>query len=292
MAPWFEFSHHRRNTGGEQSAALMESIRKYDWMATNPAVKMAGHRNQKRCISPLFRRHIMTTLRASFSRLLASLLLFALALSSPIIADAAEIGRGAATLLQIAGVQAYPARLSESVLVIIDAQREYTDGRLPLVGMDSALRETAQLLKLARQAGTPVIHVVHQAKPGSALFDPDGPFVEIVPQLAPQAGEQVIVKSLPNAFAGTTLEKQLVQLGRKNLIVAGFMTHMCLSATVRAALDLGYRTTVVEGATATRDLPDGAGGTVPAATVQRAEIAALRDRFATIVGHADDLPVR
>lgn len=137
-----------------------------------------------------------------------------------------------------------------------------------------------------------MVRHAHHAKPGSALFDPNGPFVEIIPQLAPQTGEPVVVKSLSNAYTGTTLEKQLAQTGRKSLIVAGFMTHMCLSATVRAALDQGYRTTVVEGATATRDLPDGAGGTVPAAMVQTAEIAALRDRFATIVGHADDLPVR
>ena len=102
----------------------------------------------------------------------------------------------------------------------------------------------------------------------------------------------VVAKSLPNAFAGTSLEARLAQTGRKQLIVAGFMTHMCLSATVRAALDLGYKTTVVEGATATRDLPDGAGGIVSADAVQKAEIAALRDRFAAIVAHAGDVAER
>lgn len=233
----------------------------------------------------------MTIQGTNFGKLPVALLLFALGLSSPIAVNA-EPGDGPATLLQIAGVEARPASLLDSVVVIIDAQREYTDGHLPLAGMDGAVRETALLLELARQNGTPVVHIVHRARPGSVLFDPAGSFVKIIPQLAPQAGEPVIVKSLPNAFAGTALEKRLAQLGKKNLVVAGFMTHMCLSATVRAALDLGYRTTVVEGATATRDLPDGDGGTVPAAMVQRAEIAALRDRFATIVGHAGDLPVR
>ncbi|MDD5328763.1 MAG: cysteine hydrolase family protein [Sulfuricella sp.] len=232
----------------------------------------------------------LKALRTHFGKLPAALLLFALALSAPF--AAAETGNGPATLLQIAGVEARPTSLSDSVVVIIDAQREYADGRLPLADMDSAVRETARLLALARRNGTPVIHIVHQARPGSALFDPAGPFVDVIPELAPQAGETVIAKTLPNAFAGTVLEKRLAQTGRKNLIVAGFMTHMCVSATVRAALDVGYRTTVVESATATRDLPDGAGGTVPATMVQRAEIAALRDRFAAIVGHADDLPVR
>lgn len=234
----------------------------------------------------------MTTPENRFNKLLAALLLFVLSLSGPSAAQAAAAGNGPATPLQIAGVEARPASLSDSVVVIIDAQREYTDGRLPLAGIDSAVRETAELLKRARQNGTPVVHIVHHSKPGSALFDPAGPFSEIVPELAPQAGEAVIAKSLPNAFAGTGLEQRLAQSGRKNLIVAGFMTHLCVSATVRAALDLGYRTTVVEGATATRDLPDGTGGAVPAALVQRAEIAALRDRFAAIVGHAEDVPAR
>ena len=39
------------------------------------------------------------------------------------------------TLLQMAGVKAEPPRLSESVLIIIDAQREYLDGKLPLNGL-------------------------------------------------------------------------------------------------------------------------------------------------------------
>jgi isochorismate hydrolase len=97
----------------------------------------------------------------------------------------------------------------------------------------------------------------------------------------------VLPKGLPNAFAGTALEATLRDTGRRELILAGFMTHMCISSTARAALDLGYRTTVVAGATATRDLPDPTGpGTVPAAEVHRATLAALADRFAIVVPDA------
>lgn len=219
----------------------------------------------------------------------AALLLFTLVAVAPpaLAADPAP-----ATLLQIVGIQVRPSTLAESALIIIDAQREYIDGKLPLAGIGAAVHETELLLKRARQTGTPVIHVVHRAKPGSPLFDPVGPYVEIVPELKPRDGETVVAKSLPNAFAGTSLEALFAKTGRKRLIVAGFMTHMCLSATVRAALDLGYKTTVVEGATATRDLPDGAGGIVSADAVQKAEIAALRDRFAAIVAHAGDVAER
>lgn len=76
----------------------------------------------------------------------------------------------------------------------------------------------------------------------------------------------------------------------KNEFVVGYMTHMCVSSTVRAALDRGYRTTVVANATATRDLPDGSGGAVSAQDVQRASLAALADRFAAVVKTAKELP--
>jgi nicotinamidase-related amidase len=191
------------------------------------------------------------------------------------------------TLLQMAGAGRAPAKLSESVLVIIDAQKEYRDGALPLVGISAAVDASAKLLARARKAGTPVVHVKHRG--GGALFNPAGPFFDIVEPLQPVTGETVIEKRLPNAFAGTNLQQVLESSGRRQLIMIGFMTHMCLSTTVRAALDLGYATTVVGSATATRDLPDGNGGTVSAAEVQQASLAALADRFAVVVSRGSDI---
>jgi nicotinamidase-related amidase len=194
------------------------------------------------------------------------------------------------TLLEISGA-AYPAgRLAESVVVIVDAQRVYLDGRLPLPGIDQALEEIARLLGRARAAGTPVIHVVQHGRPGGAICDPQGPEVAIAEAVVPRPGERVIVKALPSSFARTTLHETLQTLGRGHLIVIGFMTHMCVSTTVRAALDYGYRCTVVAAACATRDLPDGRGGEVPAAVVHRANLAALADRFATVVETVDEIP--
>jgi nicotinamidase-related amidase len=195
--------------------------------------------------------------------------------------------QGPATLFEMAGVHPAPAPLSQGVVVVIDAQREYVDGALPLAGMDKALAEGHRLLQRARAAGTPVIHVVHRG--GGSLFNPEGPYFAIAEPMAPVPGETVIEKHLPNAFAGTDLQQAISASGRKQLIVVGFMTHMCLSATVRAALDRGYATTVVASVTATRDLPDGQGGTVPARMVQQASLAALADRFATVVYGMDDL---
>ena len=187
------------------------------------------------------------------------------------------------TLRDHAGIAWPAANLDDAVLLLIDAQREYTEGKLRLDGIDRAVAAIARLLERARRAGTPVVHVAQNGRPGSALFDPEGPMSRFIPDIAPDGGETTVIKSLPNAFAKTELDAKLQATGRGNLIVAGFMTHMCISATTRASVDLGYRTTVVAGGTATRDLPDGNGGVINAGTVQRVALAELADRSATVV---------
>jgi len=207
-----------------------------------------------------------------------------LSLFSPLLSAA----KSPVTLFEMAGLHPAPASLAESVVVMIDAQREYVDGALPLAGVEAALEEGRRLLERARAAEAPVIHVVQRGE--GALFNPEGPYFAIAAPVVPVEGEVVIEKRAPNAFAGTGLQKVLAATGRKKLIVVGFMTHMCLSTTVRAALDLGYATTVVSAATATRDLPDGDGGTIAARVVQQTSLAALADLFATVVERADDIP--
>lgn len=189
------------------------------------------------------------------------------------------------TLLEMAGASRHPAKIADATLLLIDCQREYVDGRLPLVGVAGALAECRRLLEAARACDSPVIHVVHQGQRGG-LFDPEGRGGAIAEEVAPRAGETVVPKRLPNSFAGTELQAVLSRVNRKDLVVAGFMTHMCVSATVRAALDLGWRSTVVASAAATRDLPAIGGGVVPAAQLHAVELAALADRFAVIAPDA------
>ena len=194
------------------------------------------------------------------------------------------------TLIQIAGGTSRAATWQEAVLLIIDHQTEYTTGRASLAGIDAAVGQIATLLAQARAAGAPVIHVVHHSKPGAAMFDPQGPHVAIIDGLQAEPGEPIVHKGLPNAFAGTTLDEALQKTGRRALIVAGFATHMCVSATVRSALDHGYASTVVAAACATRDLPDPLGGQpISAADIQRVALVELADRFATVVPDANAL---
>lgn len=186
-----------------------------------------------------------------------------------------------ATLLELAGASLTPSRLADASLIIIDVQNEYTEGPLKLPAVESAVACAARLLETARNAGTPVFHIAHRGNAGG-LFDRDADRGQIISAIEPAASETVVEKGLPNAFAGTTLKDQLESTGRKELIICGFMTHMCVSSTARAALDLGYRISIDAESCATRDLPDGSGGAIDAATVHTVALAGLSDRFAII----------
>ncbi|MFT5508675.1 MAG: nicotinamidase-related amidase [Hyphomicrobiaceae bacterium] len=190
------------------------------------------------------------------------------------------------TLLELAGADMTPARVADACLILIDLQNEYLDGPIAVHGAETAISDAQLLLSAARQNRAPVFHVAHKGRPGS-LFDRDAPRGAIVSPLEPVAGEAIIEKHLPNAFAGTDLDALIRATNRNDIIVCGFMTHMCVSSTARAALDLGYRTTIVATACATRDLPDGHGGKLPADIIHRVALAELSDRFAVIARDID-----
>ena len=190
------------------------------------------------------------------------------------------------TLLELSGADLKPPRLRDTCLVLIDLQYEYLAGPIALPDARAAIANTARLLARARAAGTSIFHIAHKGRPGG-LFDRSAERGAIVAELAPLPGEPVVEKGLPNAFAGTDLQARLAATERRDVILAGLMTHMCVSSTARAGLDLGYRITVDANSCATRDLPDGRGGSIAAATIHDVALAELSDRFA-IIARGDD----
>jgi len=112
---------------------------------------------------------------------------------------------------------------------------------------------------------------------------------QISDEVAPKDCEPVITKNFPNSFVKTDLEQQVRATGVTSLILAGFMTHMCINSTARGAFSLGFQPTVIAAATATRDLPGLDGEVVPASVVQGASLAGLRDLFAVVVRTSDQL---
>lgn len=109
----------------------------------------------------------------------------------------------------------------------------------------------------------------------------------IVTPLQPALGEVAIEKALPNAIAATELHDLIGATVRHQLIVCDLMGHICVSSTVRAALDLGYRTTVVASSCGTRYLPGGQEGKILADVVHQV---ALAERFAVIADGSNSTP--
>lgn len=193
------------------------------------------------------------------------------------------------TLRALSGLPAEPAGLAESTLIIIDAQNTYTRGVMELDGVQAALDETEVLLDRARTAGIPIIHIQHDSGEGSP-YDVRADIGAIVDRVAPREGELVIVKNFPNSFVQTELDDRLKAGSAKNLVLAGFMTHMCVNSTARGAFNLGYAPTVVAAATATRALPGHGAEPVPADAVQSASLAAVGDLFAVVVPNTAAVP--
>lgn len=190
------------------------------------------------------------------------------------------------TLRGLSGLSPEPASLKKAALVLIDIQNTYREGVMRLSGVEPAVAEAAILLKRARESGVPVFHIQHNAGPGSP-YDITAEIGQISPEVAPQDGEAVITKAFPSSFVGTDLDDRLKRAGVTDLILAGFMTHMCVNSTARSAFNLGFHPTVVASATATRDLPAPDGSVVPAAQLQAASLAGLGDLFAVIARDVD-----
>jgi nicotinamidase-related amidase len=187
------------------------------------------------------------------------------------------------------GAAPKPPKLADAVVIVIDAQREYLDGKVPLVNMESALTEIETLLGKARALKIPIFHLQHQAPTGAPVFAPESEFNQIIKQVQPEDDEPVIVKHHPSGFIDTNLAQLIKDSGRKDVVLVGFMTHMCVNATARGAQDLGLSPTVISRACATRDLPGADGAIVSAKSIHEANLASLADLIACVVTDAHSL---
>ncbi|MFI9102890.1 isochorismatase family protein [Streptomyces fildesensis] len=193
------------------------------------------------------------------------------------------------TLRDVIGLPGELPLLGESVLIMIDFQNTYRTGVMRLDDAEAAVAAGARLLAAARAAGTPVVHIVNDGGEGTP-YDIRAEIGSISDEVAPIEGEKVVVKQFPNAFHGTDLEETLRDLGAGGeLVIAGFMTHMCVLFTAQGAFNLGYRPTVVAEATATRPLRAPDGTTLPSHVLQAASLTTVSDLFGTVARTVDDL---
>ena len=173
--------------------------------------------------------------------------------------------------------------MTRRATIAVDIQNDYfPGGKFPLEGMDEAAAKARTVLDAARKRGDLIVHVRHEFADASApFFHPGSEGAQINPAAAPQGDEIVVTKNAVNAFKDTDLQRILDDHGVTEVVIVGAMSHMCIDAATRAASDLGYQTTVIADACATRDL-EFQGTIVPAAQVHAAMMSGLAFGYATV----------
>lgn len=176
---------------------------------------------------------------------------------------------------------AFALQPRRAALIVIDMQRDFIEpgGFGASLGNDvsllaAAIAPTRALLDAWRQRGWAVVHTreshasdlsdcppgkrdrgspslrIGDAGPMGRLLVRGEPGCEIVPALAPLAGETVIDKPGKGAFHATPLHDELQRRGVTQLVFAGVTTEVCVQTTMREANDRGYDSLLVHEATA------------------------------------------
>ncbi|GAQ05922.1 uncharacterized isochorismatase family protein YrdC [Aspergillus lentulus] len=183
---------------------------------------------------------------------------------------------------QMIGVPPSTASTKDSTLIIIDAQNEYATGYLKTANVSLTRKAIATLLEKYRAGGDGknIVHIVHEVPQGAPVFTPGTDLAKEFDELTPRGGEKVIAKNFPSAFAQTDLDEYLKGLGDvgKKVVLVGYMAHVCVSTTTRAASERGYDVVIASDAVGDRDIP----GT-NAETLVSVVLSELGDAFATII---------
>jgi len=160
--------------------------------------------------------------------------------------------------------------LQKAAIVVVDMQNAFASpkGLLDLAGVDisgaaAVVRTISSVLSAARQRGVQVVYLqtgyksdlsngggdsspnprketalcLMRARPelkGKLLVEGTWDF-QIVPELAPQPADLVVLKTRYSGFAGTTLDSVLRAREIRYLFFVGIATNVCVESTLRDA---------------------------------------------------------
>jgi nicotinamidase-related amidase len=171
-------------------------------------------------------------------------------------------------------------------LLVIDMQRGMAEPAAGRRNNPAAEANIAALQAAWRRAGAPLVHVRHLSRTPGSPFWPGQAGAEFQPALAPLAGEHVLEKNVPDAFANSGLERWLRVRGIDALVVVGVSTNNSVESSARSAGNLGFATRVVADACFAFAGADYAGTPRSADEVHLMSLANLAADYAEIVDSA------
>ncbi|MEM1068129.1 MAG: cysteine hydrolase family protein [Planctomycetota bacterium] len=145
-------------------------------------------------------------------------------------------------------------------LLVIDVQREYFDGALPISHPAGHLENILSVMDAATKASIPTAVVRHhQADPESPIFRLNSDMWQLHKEVEQRPRDVLIDKQLPGSFTETELDQWLKGVEADTVSIAGYMTHMCCDTTARQAFHRGYQVEFLKDATGTLTVENEAG---------------------------------
>ena len=150
-----------------------------------------------------------------------------------------------------------------AALLCVDLQEEHRqDSRYLVEGFDQVLANIGRLQTAARQAAIPIYHsayvvdTAHAQRPfhptmpcgKSAFSDVNDPLSAICPEVGPAGDEIVLIKTDASTFSQGEINLLLKARGIEWLFIGGVWTEACIAATVKDAVDLGFRVALIKDA--------------------------------------------
>ena len=168
-------------------------------------------------------------------------------------------------------------------LLVIDVQKEYFTGKVPVVDSSGSLKNILLAIDRANESNIPVIVIQHSALAKDAkTFRKGTPEWEFHLEIAKRHYNVLIEKNLPGSFTNTPLEKWLRDNSIDTVTICGYMTHMCCDTTARQALHLGFNVEFLSDATGTIDISNDAGN-ISAEELHRAILIVQAARFSKLM---------